>query len=336
MTIQYVHVYGGWIYSASSTNYGSGYSYQGGSLQLHNNVASSLDLPLAGRWRENFKVYHLYVQRTRGTLYCGPNFADNGDAGVVPMRNIEVAYNWIEYTGSGGSEGKCWFEGDNSFHHNVVIGCGTADYTNFHGGLLILSGTGKVYNNWIEEIGDGIAYWSAGGYPHGTQNYIQNGPIAGVRPWGVYGPYSTFDYEVYNNVIINCGQDGVVDGSGVDVGYSDATVVAQRVKIYNNTIVGSSNRGVYINRCTADSFIKNNVLIENASGATVNASATVSDNTTTGTAATVFVDAANDNYHLATLTPSASGTEGVDIAATDYDDVARPQGAAYERGAYED
>ena len=231
VTIQYVHIDGGWIYDPASTDHGCGFSYAGGSLQAHNNG----DLPAAGRWRENLKFLHLHVERTRGTLYLGPNFGD-APSGVLPLRNIEVAYCRFCKTGSGASEGKCWFEGDNSYHHNIAIACGAADYTNFRGGFLILSGTGKVYNNWIQDIGQGATTWSGGGQPNGTYIYIQNGPVAAVKPWGLYGPYTVFDYEVYNNVIMGCGNPGVTVGSGIAAGKDAAERVTPRAKIYNNTV----------------------------------------------------------------------------------------------------
>ena len=91
-----------------------------------------------------------------------------------------------------------------------------------------------------------------------------------------------------------------------------------------------------MNACTVDSFVKNNVLIDNSGGSTLSGNATVSDNTAAGAASSVFLDPAAGDFHLFTpAANSAAGTVGIDIAASDFDGTARPQGATSDRGAYE-
>lgn len=126
--------------------------------------------------------------------------------------------------------------------------------------------------------------------------------------------------EVYNNLIYN-------NFGGIDVR-------GDGHKIWNNTIYNSSDRsGIEI--FNADSItVQNNIVYLNAGGIdNINGTNITSDHNLETDPS--FVDAGNNNYQL--QSGSAAHNTGATIATvtTDFAGVARPQGAAYDIGAYE-
>jgi hypothetical protein len=339
LTLEYVEIDGGYVWSSADVPNGSGYAYEGIGIQGHNNS----DVAGSGQWNENHLYSNLYIHNTQGEgMYIGPNYALN----IRPCRNMEIAYCRVEDCGGGGMQIKCCWEGENSMHHNVVKRCGQTAPTPQRTAIAGNQSTFSAYNNWIEdEAGSDVTVNTGGGNPHGLQSYVLNGPTANTTVFGYYGPYSVFECEFYNNVIFGAGTESLAtDGQaskGIDVGGDSSLLVLPRPKIYNNTVTDCTGDGIYVGRSASGGFVRNNISVANG-GTQVNASpvtsagGTVSDNTTTGTAASVFVSPSADDYSL--ISPSshpAAGTLGTHISARDYDGVTRPQGASADRGAYE-
>jgi hypothetical protein len=350
VTIKHVHIDGGWILVDSMTTdpsgFGQGYSSEGvGVIGGDAGVARGAEV-----WnQQDCKYLYNYVQRTQGEgLYVGLNYFDNG----APHRNIEIAYNRIEDCGGGGIHQKCFFEGDNRCHHNIIRRAGQVSPTPSRIGITGGTGTSRIYNNWIENTaGSSTRPNSSGGRPDGISAYglASGAPLIGVAVGdnnipgsAFYGPYTSFPLEIYNNVIFNGGNAALyATGSanyshGVYVGWANDAYVPHLSKVYSNTIVSNYGRGVWLEKSAAGSFIRNNIIVGNVSADIVATSNAPQAYNTTGADTSMFVSATSGNYRLTSpASYPATGTVGTDIAATDYADASRPIGATSDRGAYE-
>lgn len=363
VTLQYVEVDGGFTYEPQIGGYGKGYSYEGIGLQGHLNT----DAAAANAWNEGNKYLYNYIHNVNGEgFYIGPNYPSSNLTGapapaatIMPLRNIEVAYNRVEDTGGGAMQGKCWFEGNNSMHHNIVKRCGNNAPTPQRAGIVVGGGPCSIYNNWVEDeayISQDRNDPAVGGNPYGVQWHTNNGPPRDTLVFGHYGPYSDpIDGYIYNNVIFNTGNsylnsaglawpDG---GTGLTKsvsaqpshsiqigGDAGTTVELFRPYVFNNTCVNASQNGMSVTYGVSGSFIRNNISVVNV-GSDISAPGTVNvAYNTTGDSTAIFVDYAADNFHLVNEI-AATGVVGTDIAQRDYDNVVRPQGPTSSRGAYE-
>lgn len=264
--------------------------------------------------QDHIVVDHCYIHNMSGEgIYFGPNYSN----GSRPLRNIEVAHNLITDCGRDGFQGKCWFEGTNSVHDNEVWRCGrnTADtQAGQRFGLSINSGKADFYNNKIYESGES-----------GIQVFTQNGPTTSA--FQGYGPYSSFDCRIYNNLIVD---SGVIDnapvntGHGLTLGAGSASYCLPRGYVYNNTVVGSEGDGISFGSNSNAGWIRNNVLLNNTGGAYSAGSSSATNNKTTGSVSA--------SYRL-TSEDAAVGSIGTDISATDLDGVSRAGTAS--KGCYE-
>jgi len=155
--------------------------------------------------------------------------------------------------------------------------------------------------------------------------FTQNGPTTSA--FQGYGPYSSFDCEIYNNLIVD---SGVIDnapvntGHGITLGAGAATYCLPRGYAYNNTVVGSEGDGISFGSNSNAGWIRNNVLLNNTGGAYSAGSSSATNNKTTGSVSA--------SYRL-TSEDAAVGSIGTDISATDLDGVSRAGTAS--KGCYE-
>ena len=142
--------------------------------------------------------------------------------------------------------------------------------------------------------------------------------------WGVL--VSGDNNQIYNNLIANI--DGGSVGDGIYVYTGTGT------DIWNNTIYNVRVRGINLSADASTTEVRNNIVY-------IAGTATYTNNGT-GTVATTnlftdptFVNAAAANYQLQATSAAIDGGTTVAGVTTDYAAVARPQGAAYDIGAYE-
>src|ERR1051326_230537 len=145
----------------------------------------------------------------------------------------------------------------------------------------------------------------------------------------VTGKSTVSNAKIYNNVFVsNRSGSGMMlwlDVNGVDIA--------------NNIFYGNAGYGIKTSSCTGSGVnIRNNLFYGNRDGTwamTENGSTvsyTTSNNITT--ADPMFVNNASD-WHLQSGSVAINAGTWLDIVTTDYDDVARPQGSAFDIGAYE-
>ena len=300
ITIKQIEIDGGWPSNAAD----------GIGIMTNDNAILAASFP--GQFQENIIIEHCYIQRCQGEgMYIGNNPYDL----CVPLKNITIRYNYAEDCGWNFCNPKSWYEGTNLVHDNISKRCGSEAHAQQAAGMAFICCKADIYNNWIEDAGEqGIKSWNGG---------------AGAPTTATY---SSFALNIYNNVIIGSGQ--LFSEDGIDI-MCDAGYTPPLAHIYNNTVVDSAAAGIKIgSNVSSSSWVRNNIVLNSGGSAIDDGPGASSDNTTTGNPATIFTNYAADDYTLAAAI-AASGTVGVDIAATDYAGTARPQGATSDRGAYE-
>ena len=146
--------------------------------------------------------------------------------------------------------------------------------------------------------------------------------------------------RIYNNVIVRVGK-GEASGSSAGAGIRllEGDSANRTVHIVNNTIVSPNGPGVVTVPLSSTSRVQNNVVVNPTGGKYFDVSgATVANNLTKATAAEAgFAGASSDNYALGAGSPAMDA--GVDLRSlgvtADYRGTARPQGSAFDIGAYE-
>jgi hypothetical protein len=344
-TSQYIEIDGGWEYDPSTSD-GKGFAFEGIGYSGHDNAL----VAQAGRWYDGNKYLHLYVHNTQGEgLYIGSNYK----TGATPQRNIEIAYNRCVDLGGGATHLKTAFEGDNRVHHNISIRVGYNAPTPSRIAHTGQATTAQYYNNWIEAVAQGSTRLndSSGGRPDGIQCFTTGGPYPDSPAHGVYGVYASFPVYIYNNVILNCGNEvlaavngnqshGIALGRGTD---SSGRAYASYVPyIFNNTVVGCSGKGIVVNSPATGGFVKNNIVLGNDQGQ-IDAGSVggylASDNKTSGTIADTFVspttNSRTESFLLKTSVPAVGAVSSRGpVAATDFLGQPRVAGSA-DMGAYE-
>jgi hypothetical protein len=146
-----------------------------------------------GLWREGILVEDNYVHNIGSEgMYIGPNYWDGG----LPLRNIEIRYNGLRTSVlKESTRSPCGRVTTPSTTHEVRrAGKNTTEtnQTSQYSGIESISGTVKIYNNWIETTGQhGISVWTAAP--------AQNCRIIAAR----------FQAHIWNNVIVDAGARGV-------------------------------------------------------------------------------------------------------------------------------
>ena len=166
-------------------------------------------------------------------------------------------------------------------------------------------GAVKIYNNIIENSGTGPA-------PGGTAEGYGYAAI-------VIGGGSGTPVQVYNNTIYNAGAFG---------GASAGAVRAFGATNFSNNIFDLLSGQQYVSLDTNLSYVtgSNNLFFGAGNALGVFADSVAGD--------PMFVSLASNNFHLQAGSPAIDSGATVQLA-TDYDGGARPQGSAYDIGAYE-
>ena len=197
----------------------------------------------------------------------------------------------------------------------------------------------KIYNNHVSNMrfGGAVHGWH---YPNSNNVQVYNN-IFTDNIWGVILADGSENVEIYNNTLVN-------NDYGIDLGQSgyDVTWGVKNVTIKNNvTYSGSGETGLRVG-----SFNINDVTIDYnlwyASDSTPfvwnssNWSLTqLRSNTPHGDngiqADPQFVNLGGRDYRLSSSSPGINSGASLPSISVDYDGVTRPQGPAYDMGAYE-
>jgi len=265
-----------------------------------------------GEWVERDVVLdHNYIHDVHDEgVYIGSSDYATGDYHV--LHGVHLAHNLVVRTGRDGLQVGSATR-DCTIHHNVVRETGRNDESSHRAGVM---------NN------------------KGSVCDIYNNSIADTAGWGIY-VQGNGGNEIYNNVVVRAGRavrDGDGDGDGISI--HDGSNVSNSIYVWNNTVVSSRGDGIgWGNDAGSDNQIRNNIVV--ASGGVnidKDQNVRVSTNLAAQSASTVgFVDPAADDYRLGAGSPArdTGGSLTARGVVDDFDGVARPQGPAYDIGAFE-
>jgi hypothetical protein len=185
-----------------------------------------------------------------------------------------------------------------------------------------------VHNNGRISLGSNLDH---GLYLCGDNELVMNNLIVTNCAFGIQvrGSGTVTNMQIYNNtIVLNRNRSGLLLWQTVD-----------GVDIANNIFYGNAGYGIKTSECDGSGVqIRNNLFYANRDGtwnmtndlSTV--SYTLSGNITNS--APLFVNNASD-WHLQSGSPAIDAGVTLSIVPDDYDGVTRPQGAAYDMGAYE-
>jgi hypothetical protein len=131
--------------------------------------------------------------------------------------------------------------------------------------------------------------------------------------------YSGTNNEAYNNVIYNT--------------YGGIMPNGPNTRVYNNTIYGTTEACIIVGGSSENSIIRNNICYQTGGGIDDGGSGTVQSNNLT--ANPLFLNAASGDFHLQSGSPAIDQGLTLSTVHNDRDGNLRPQGGAYDIGAYE-
>ena len=193
--------------------------------------------------------------------------------------------------------GHNWLIDGNQIHHNAGYGI-------------------QIYKSGASNVSDNVV--------SNNQIYANGGSFA-VFTCGI-ALTSGSNNIAYNNIVRGHA------GCGIQIDYTRGGTNNQ---VYNNTIYGNNGDGIVTGSGAMNTVIRNNIVYSNTTGNIHDFGSTgtvLSNNLTTDPQ---FVDASANDFSLQASSPAINAGVTVSIVTTDMKGVARPQGAAYDVGAYE-
>jgi len=275
------------------------------------------DYKRAGEWREGIRVLNNYVHDVDGEgIYVGPN-QKNSSTGDLPLRNNEIAYNFVDQSGCDGINYKSAIAGSSSIHHNYVTNTGQAP----RGGDSGCSGSGialfeagytDVFSNYVEAPAP-----VSSGAGHCISQIISNLSASKAAKVPV---------RIYNNVLRNC------KGNGISAGRRDNSVAAPDVSVFNNTVVTPiGGKGISIGSSINQCQIRDNIV----TGKPITANqCSVSNNSTEDVSYHRFRDASGRDFRLTVDSPAVDGGTN-NCPDDDHAGTTRPQRGGCDQGAFE-
>jgi hypothetical protein len=230
--------------------------------------------------------------------------------------------------------------GANELINNTIHSAG-ADY--FTHCIYVISSNNIIDGNNLYDCSGGMVHIYNGTYSIvGTKvrnNTIHDGrsTSAGQQHWGIIVSVNATQTEVYNNLVYGMPNNGG-NSEGILCLYCGVGNM-----FYNNTVTANAGGGINIGNGDATpsgTIVKNNITYGNTGTDYQNwGTGTVAGNNlcSSGCAVTsdpVFVG--GGNYHIQTSSPAKdAGVTLSTVFTTDKDGIPRPQGAAWDIGAYE-
>ena len=266
----------------------------------------------------NIHIHNNYIYEVRGEgIYVGNSFYAKGaptkNCGRLfphAIHNAKVHHNRIERTGWDGIQVGSVTKGA-EIYENVIIDAGRRKEAVHGNGIQIGEGTGGIcYNNTI-------------------QNSFSNGLI--VLGYG--------DNIIYNNTITNAG------GNGVFIDSRPPATPGDGFKFINNTIVNANEDGIkiYADNAGLKNKVINNIIV-NPKGSFIQkkysgqSNVEIANNYQADNVTSLFFqNLGENNYQLKSNSPAKD--YGKDVSqfgiVQDFNGVSRPQGTAYDAGAFE-
>jgi hypothetical protein len=234
---------------------------------------------------------------------------------------------------NGGEVGHHFAANNNLIHDISVNTCGSS------GGIHVFSATGQdsITNNIVRNVNVaqiGSCATMQGIYIASPDTYVVNNIVSGVAAVGIQQWHGATRSKIINNTTFNS-KIGILIGQGDSGSTSSGScgnIVQNNISMNNRTYGIHGTSGV---ACGGNQY-KNNVLYGNGTSATlVNSSDIVSGNITTNPLFVNYQANGSGDYHLQSTSPAIDKGLSASAPATDFDGKARPQGVAFDIGAYE-
>jgi hypothetical protein len=278
----------------------------------------------------------------------GRNAVTDAAATFVTFDTVTVQ-NWVGGgTGGGGIMPGFRQEGVSSnlllkncsAHNN---GTGSLDHGVYISTQDVTVDGGTFYSN----AGHGIQVFVSGQATATNNTVVKNAIIHDNGSYGI-GLYSGNNLTVYNNLIYHNGI--IVGGSGGLRVSASSGSPATNPLVFNNTVYNNTGYGIRLEVGASGINIRNNISYNNsgveisdASGGALAASNVANRNNLCDTLIAtlcdggnpLFVNAATSDFHLQSGSPAIDTGTNLSTVTTDFAGLARPQGAAYDEGAYE-
>jgi parallel beta-helix repeat protein len=262
-----------------------------------------------------YGAHHIRIQNSeiKNAVYSGILLPDEGTSsqGSDEFINLDVHNNGTRPRYDHGiymSVPNCLIE-RSSFHNNAAFGIqldnGPANNTIIR------------YNKSYSNTGPG---YDGGGLviTRGTGNIVYNNLFYNNAGTGMLIEYNPTDIKVYNNTVYNNGQEGMYFYQGT------------RGLVRNNISYGSGASDLRIEQTSGITVEKN---VTGNGILRVSDSGTVLTGNLTGNP--LFVNAGGSDFHLQLSSLAINQGVTVTEVTNDFEGVSRPQGGAYDIGAYE-
>jgi hypothetical protein len=223
--------------------------------------------------------------------------------------------------------------GANEFINVTVHGGGEAGRMAY--GFYVQSSDNLIQGCDIYDVsGYGVHLYN--GYQGLTarNNIVRNNRIHDIhrsgdtRMTGIIDADNVSGTKIYNNLLYNIGTAGSI-GAGIDV-YSSSSS-----EVYNNTIYGSAAGGIVVDPYASGAIVTNNISYNNAGGNYSDAgSGTVARSNLFGIDP-LFVSPSNADFQLRSTSAAIDTGVALSVVTTDLNGNKRPQGTAYDIGAFE-
>jgi Protein of unknown function (DUF1565) len=226
--------------------------------------------------------------------------------------------------------------------HNLPIGCSSSNGgagINFDGGALNYTTQGQeAIDNLVEDIGSGPRDGSCRRV-HGIYAAVPGGKIInniirravgdGITSW-----HAATNLTIVNNTSVDNGGNGILIGTG-DSGATSGnrnSYIGNNIA-YNNAINGISESGDRVHEPINNTYV-DNLLCGNHTNC-ISCVTRQAHESGSINADPMFVNYTKGDYHLQSSSPAVDKGAARNAPSSDFDGVTRPQGAAYDIGAYE-
>lgn len=184
----------------------------------------------------------------------------------------------------------------------------------------------RIHDNWgygISNINGVVGQATSG---HIIRNNLVHHNGTGGGGFGGINLGEGTGHQVYNNVVYDNGGPGLILAYGA--GSTGTT-------LWNNTVSANASIGINIHASQSDAVVQNNVSVLNGTSNYANSGARTTEDHNVLAGDPLFVNPAGDDFQLQAASPLINQGATLASVTTDVAGLSRPQGTAYDIGAYE-
>jgi parallel beta-helix repeat protein len=223
----------------------------------------------------------------------------------------------------------------------------------FHGSFNIFTG-GQVHHIGNVSLYPRPSNRHYGFYVGGSDNLIENARIHHTNDYGIhnYHGITLSSRNIYRNLTLHDTSLLYDSGAAIIASRSDSVLIYNNVlygntghgilagsqgsntRIYNNTVYGGAQTGIYVEPGASGTDVRNNIAYGNGTTQILGlgVGTVLANNLITNPR---FVNSAAFDFNIQAGSPAIDAGVALSQVQTDFKGTARPQGGAYDIGAYE-